>query len=227
MGRTLFGINHCKIFFDTPPRVIEIKAKINKWRLIKLKSRGKYKQDEKTTLRMGENNCKWKNRWRINLQNLQTVHEAWWASLEGQLVKNLPAMQETWVRSPGWEDPLKGTATPLHSGLENSMDSIIHGVAKSWTWLSDFHFHFMKLDTRKTNSSIKKWVEDLNRHFSKEDMQMANKHIEIFFFLWQMNHLFAMSLRGVDQPWVRCMGSHYLYYKADCSYILCKVVQSK
>ena len=38
MGRTLFGINHCKIFFDTPPRVIEIKAKINKWRLIKLKS---------------------------------------------------------------------------------------------------------------------------------------------------------------------------------------------
>ena len=42
-----------------------------------------------------------------------------------------------------------------------------------------------------------------------------------------MNHLFAMSLRGVDQPWVRCMGSHYLYYKADCSYILCKVVQSK
>ena len=29
-----------------------------------------------------------------------------------QLVKNLPAMQETWVRSLGWEDPLeKGTAT--------------------------------------------------------------------------------------------------------------------
>ena len=30
-----------------------------------------------------------------------------------QLVKNLPAMQETWVRSLGWEDPLeKGKATP-------------------------------------------------------------------------------------------------------------------
>ena len=33
-----------------------------------------------------------------------------------QLVKNLPAMQETWVRSLGWEDPLvKGNAT--HSSM--------------------------------------------------------------------------------------------------------------
>ena len=30
-----------------------------------------------------------------------------WASLEAQLVKNLPAMRETWVRSLGWEDPLE------------------------------------------------------------------------------------------------------------------------
>ena len=35
-----------------------------------------------------------------------------WASLVTQLVKNLPAMRETWVRSLGWEDPLeKGKAT--------------------------------------------------------------------------------------------------------------------
>jgi len=35
-----------------------------------------------------------------------------WASLAAQLVKNLPAMWETWVRSLGWEDPLeKGKAT--------------------------------------------------------------------------------------------------------------------
>ena len=35
-----------------------------------------------------------------------------WASLVGQLVKNLPAMQETWVRFLSWEDPLeKGMAT--------------------------------------------------------------------------------------------------------------------
>ena len=36
-----------------------------------------------------------------------------WASLVAQLVKNPPAMWETWVQSLGWDDPLeKGTATP-------------------------------------------------------------------------------------------------------------------
>ena len=35
-----------------------------------------------------------------------------WASLVAQMVKNLPAIWETWVRSPGWEDALeKETAT--------------------------------------------------------------------------------------------------------------------
>ena len=35
-----------------------------------------------------------------------------WASLVAELVKNPPAMRETWVRSLGWKDPLeKGTAT--------------------------------------------------------------------------------------------------------------------
>ena len=39
-----------------------------------------------------------------------------WVSLVGQLVKNPPAMWETWVRSLGWEDPLeKGKAT--HSSI--------------------------------------------------------------------------------------------------------------
>ena len=39
-----------------------------------------------------------------------------WASLVAQLVKNPPAMQETWVQSLGWEDPLeKGKAT--HSSI--------------------------------------------------------------------------------------------------------------
>ena len=46
------------------------------------------------------------------------------ASLVAQMVKNPPAMWETWVGSLGWEDPLeKGTAIPLqYSGLENPMD---------------------------------------------------------------------------------------------------------
>ena len=38
IGRTFFDINHSKIFFDPPPRVMEIKTEINKWDLMKLQS---------------------------------------------------------------------------------------------------------------------------------------------------------------------------------------------
>ena len=38
IGKTLFNINHSRIFYEPPPRVMEIKAKINKWDLIKLKN---------------------------------------------------------------------------------------------------------------------------------------------------------------------------------------------
>ena len=38
IGRTLDDINQSKILYDPPPRVMEIKAKINKWDLTKLKS---------------------------------------------------------------------------------------------------------------------------------------------------------------------------------------------
>ena len=104
-----------------------------------------------------------------------------WASLLAQLVKNLPAMQETWVQLLSWETPScpwrrawqsfqytipvgsdgkesacnagdlglipglvrspgEGKGYPLqYSGLENSLDCIVHGVTKSWTPLSDFH----------------------------------------------------------------------------------------
>ena len=38
IGKTLSAINHSRILYDPPPRIMEIKAKINKWDLIKLKS---------------------------------------------------------------------------------------------------------------------------------------------------------------------------------------------
>ena len=61
-----------------------------------------------------------------------------------QIVKNLPAMWETRVRSLDWEDPLeKGIAT--HSSIlawrilmdTGAWRAIVHGVAKNQTWLSD------------------------------------------------------------------------------------------
>ena len=66
------------------------------------------------------------------------------ASLVAQMVKNLPAMQETWVRSLGQKDsPGEGNGNPLqYSCLENSMDrgawrATVNGVTQSWTRLSD------------------------------------------------------------------------------------------
>ena len=64
----------------------------------------------------------------------------YWASLVAQIVKNLPAMQETWVQSLGWEDLLKeGMAT--HSSIlawriptnRRAWQATAHGVAMSWT----------------------------------------------------------------------------------------------
>ena len=55
-----------------------------------------------------------------------------WASLVAQLVKNLPAMWETWVQYLGWEDTLEqGKGYPFqYSGLQNSIDYIVHGGHK-------------------------------------------------------------------------------------------------
>ena len=66
------------------------------------------------------------------------------ASLVALMVKNPPAMQETWVRSLGWDDPLEeGMAT--HSSIlawripmdRGAWQAIVHGIARSQTQLSD------------------------------------------------------------------------------------------
>ena len=68
------------------------------------------------------------------------MHVCVWNSLLAQLVKNLPAVWKTWVHSLSWEDPLeKGKAT--HSSILAWRTA--HGVTKSQTRLSDFHFHFL------------------------------------------------------------------------------------
>ena len=68
-----------------------------------------------------------------------------WASLVAQMVKNPPAMQETWVWPLGWEDPLEeGMAT--HSSIlvwripidRGAWQATVHGVTKSQTRLRDW-----------------------------------------------------------------------------------------
>ena len=57
-----------------------------------------------------------------------------WASLVAQLVKNLPAMQETWVKSLGWEGSLeKGKATHSSILAWRIPWTTVHGVSESDT----------------------------------------------------------------------------------------------
>ena len=76
IGRTLDDINQRKILYDPPPRVTEIKTKISKWDLIKLKSFCTAQETIrwKEVLRIRENNSKWNNWQRINFQNIQAAH---------------------------------------------------------------------------------------------------------------------------------------------------------
>jgi len=58
IGKTLSDVNHSRILYDPPPRVMETTAKINIWDLIKLKSSCTTKEtiSKVKTFRMGENN---------------------------------------------------------------------------------------------------------------------------------------------------------------------------
>ena len=85
----------------------------------------------------------WNTLWRVQIE-LPVLNvfglNYFGTSLVAQLVKNPPAMRKTWVQSLGWEDPLeKGTAThPSILAWRIPWTVIVHGVAKSWTWLSDW-----------------------------------------------------------------------------------------
>ena len=53
-------------------------------------------------------------------------------------------MQETWVRSLGWEDPWRRERLPTPVFWPGEFHGrVVHGVAKSWTRLSDFQFQFI------------------------------------------------------------------------------------
>ena len=79
IGKTLSDINHSKILYDPHPRILETKAKINKWDLMKLKSfctANETISKVKRQPRLGENNSKQSNRQRVNLKNIQSIQAA-------------------------------------------------------------------------------------------------------------------------------------------------------
>ena len=77
------------------------------------------------------------------------------------MLKNLPAVQETWVQSLVWEDPLEQGMT-THSSIlawripidRGTRQATVHGVTKSQTRLSDYahtqkkRIYFLKIDLK-------------------------------------------------------------------------------
>ena len=64
-----------------------------------------------------------------------------WVFLVAQPVKNHLQCRRLGFYPWAGRSPAEGKGSPLqYSGLENPMDCIVHGVIKTWTQLSDFHF---------------------------------------------------------------------------------------
>ena len=96
------------------------------------------------------------------IKELIEYHFIKWASLVAQLVKNLTAMRETWVWSLGWADFWRRESLPTPVFWPGEF----HGVAKSRTKLSDFHFHFQTL------SPLGPWVREKKgggKHLKTDD----------------------------------------------------------
>ena len=92
----------------------------------------------------------WPSKYSLNSFTNKNTYDLPWASLEAQTVKNLPAMQETQVRSLGWEDPL-GNGTAYHSSILAWIIPLTEEPARlqfMWSqrvrhnWLTNIFTHF-------------------------------------------------------------------------------------
>ena len=102
------------------------------------------------------------------------------ASLVAQLVKESTCNAGKLSSVPGLgRSPGSGKGYPLQSGLENSMDCIVHGVTKSRTRMSNFHFHFsFKMSLRRQASPLYPGLED-----KEKQNKYCSSYISAHFFL--------------------------------------------
>ena len=105
---------------------------------------------------------------------LRILYVCWmlviWASLVAQMVKNLPAGQETWLWSLGWEDPLEGgRGNPLqYCCLENPMD--LRSLAGCSLW-------------GHKESDMTEWLST-TQHSHLSDMWFAKYFLPVFNFTY-------------------------------------------
>ena len=84
----------------------------------------------------------------------------------------------------------EGKGYPLqYSGLENSMDSTVHGVTKSWTQLNDFHFSFRIDSFRFDLLAVQGTPKSLLQHHNLK----ASIIQHLAFFMVQLSHLYMTT----------------------------------
>ena len=93
---------------------------------------------------------------------------------------------------PGLGRPLgEGNSYPLqYSGLENSMDCIVHGVTKSWAQLSDFHFHVV-------HGVAKSWTRprDFRFHFLSINISTVALDIMVQFLSMKIVYFWKLQFK--------------------------------
>ena len=72
IGKTLSDINHSRILYDPPPRILEIKAKINKWDLIKFKS---FRTTKETISKVKRQALEWEKIIATNKQLISKIYK--------------------------------------------------------------------------------------------------------------------------------------------------------
>ena len=88
-----------------------------------------------------------------------------------QLVKNPPAMWETWVHSLGWKDPLeKGVAAHSSILVWRIPWTVQFMGSQSWTWLSDFHEVKRQSHWHQTDRDWKLKILSVDETVEKEEV---------------------------------------------------------
>ena len=150
--------------------IINCKFFLNKWKKFQQRNRS-YKNETGTLILCSRNSKTPQPLWATTWQLFQMLNTEVPRGFPGaQTLKNLPATWETWVQCVGWEDPPEEGMTTHSSTVawRIPMDrgawwAIVHGVTRSWTWLSDQAQHSTQWFPMTQKSCVSKRNEVMSK----------------------------------------------------------------
>ena len=132
------------------------------------------------------------------------------------MVKNPPAMCETWVQSLGWEDPLEEGTTTRSSILawripmdRGAWQTTVHGVEKGWTQLSDSTRHGIFGESHYSAHCMSRLSPPAPNYACTLPSHIHTTcfHSHLFFFSWPCHTVLDRGSQTKDQTHVPCTGS--------------------